>query len=58
MNRTNPNGVNPDNGSLDDLNPDNEFRNSIPAEPEIELPNPSTATPAIPPEVPVREDFR
>lgn len=36
------------------LNPDNELQNSVPHDPEIEQPNPSTATPSIPQEIPVR----
>lgn len=38
-----------------DLNPDNELLNSVPEGPEIEQPNPSTATPSIPQELPIRE---
>jgi hypothetical protein len=49
-------GTAADNGSLkNDSNPDNEFRNGIPTEPEIDQPNPSIATPPIPAEMPVRE---
>jgi hypothetical protein len=44
-----------DKGSGSNLNPDNEFNNSVPHDPEIELPNPSTATPSIPQEMPIRE---
>lgn len=42
--------------SEENLNPDNEFQNSIPAGPEIEQPGPSTATPSIPQEIPIRRD--
>jgi len=37
------------------LNPDNEFNNSVSSEPEIEQPNPSTATPSFPQEMPIRQ---
>lgn len=43
-----------DNHPDKNLNPDNEFNNSIPQNTEIEQPNPSTATPSIPQEIPVR----
>jgi hypothetical protein len=43
------------NTDFNNTNPDNEFHNSIPADPEIEQPNPSIATPSIPDEMPVRE---
>lgn len=36
------------------LNADNEFQNSVPHETEIEQPNPSTATPSFPQEMPIR----
>lgn len=44
-----------DNNSEKNLNPDNESRNSVPNNPEIEQPNPSTAIPSIPQEMPIRE---
>jgi hypothetical protein len=44
-----------DKNNSSDLNPDNEFRNSVPHNPEIEQPDPSTATPSIPQEMPIRE---
>lgn len=37
--------------------PDNEFHNSEPHNPEIEQPAPSTASPDIPQEMPVREGY-
>lgn len=43
-----------DNSRDKNLNPDNELNNSVPHETEIEQPNPSTATPSIPQEIPVR----
>lgn len=43
-----------DNQSNQNLNPDNELNNSVPKETEIEQPNPSTATPSIPQEIPIR----
>jgi hypothetical protein len=36
-------------------NPDNEFNNSTPHNTEIEQPAPSTATPDIPQEIPIRQ---
>jgi hypothetical protein len=44
-----------DNGSTYNTNPDNELNNSVPKGTEIEQPNPSTATPPIPQEIPIRE---
>ena len=44
-----------ENGSDYNINPDNELSNSVPKETEIDQPNPSTATPPIPQEMPIRE---
>lgn len=44
-----------DNKQEQNINPDNEFHNSVPQDPEIEQPNPSTATPSFPQEIPIRE---
>jgi hypothetical protein len=45
---------NQENGS-ENSNPDNQYNNSVPRETEIDQPNPSTATPPIPQEVPIRQ---
>ncbi|MDD3173793.1 MAG: hypothetical protein PHF63_09055 [Herbinix sp.] len=42
-----------DTGSDNDINTENDI-NSVPNKPEIEQPNPSTATPPIPQEIPIR----
>jgi len=47
--------LNNDNYNKGNSNPDNEFHNNKPHEQEIEQPQPSTATPPIPQEMPARE---
>lgn len=44
-----------DKESAENLNPDNEYHDSVPKDPEIEQPNPSTATPSFPQEMPIRQ---
>ena len=51
----NTNSATNNSGSSSNLNPDNEYQNSIPRETEIDQPQPSTATPSFPHEMPVRE---
>ncbi len=43
-------------GSEKNSNPDNEFKSSVPHGTEIEQPGPSTATPSIPQEIPIRQE--
>lgn len=45
-----------DRNSEKNKNPDNEFNNSMPHGTEIEQPGPSTATPSIPQEIPIRQE--
>lgn len=43
-----------DNQANPNTNPGHEPQSSVPRETEIEQPNPSTATPSIPQEIPIR----